>query len=62
MIAESTRKLLGNLFELQDLGGQHLKGITGPARAWAVARPSAVESRFDALHASGLTKLIGREE
>jgi hypothetical protein len=25
-------------------------------------RPSGVESRFDALHASGLTELVGREE
>ena len=27
VIAESTRKLLGNLFELEDLGAQDLKGI-----------------------------------
>jgi predicted ATPase len=31
-------------------------------RAWAVLRPASVESRFDALHASGLTELVGREE
>ena len=55
VIAESTRKLLGNLFELEDLGAQDLKGITGPVRAWAALRPSSVESRFDALHAGGLT-------
>ena len=62
VIAESTRKLLGNLFDLQDLGGQGLKGIGGPVRAWAVLRPALVESRFDALHAGGLTELVGREE
>jgi class 3 adenylate cyclase len=62
VIAESTRKLLGNLFDLQDLGGQDLKGIGGPARSWAVLRPASVESRFEALHASGLTELVGREE
>jgi class 3 adenylate cyclase len=62
VIAESTRKLLGNLFDLQDLGGQDLKGIGGPARAWAALRPASVESRFEALHASGLTELVGREE
>ena len=39
-----------------------LKGIAGPVRAWAALRPSAVESRFEALHASGLTELVGREE
>ena len=62
VIAESTRKLLGDLFELQNLGAQDLRGIVGPVRAWTVLRPSSVESRFDALHASGLTELIGREE
>ena len=62
VIAESTRKLVGNLFELEDLGAKDLKGIAGPVRAWAALRPALVESRFDALHASGLTQLVGREE
>jgi hypothetical protein len=31
-------------------------------RAWAALRPSSVESRFEAMHASGLTELVGREE
>jgi predicted ATPase len=62
VIAESTRKLVGNLFELEDLGPQDLKGIVAPGRAWAALRPSSVESRFDALHASGVTELVGREE
>ena len=62
VIAESTRKLVGNLFELEDLGAQDLKGIAGPVRAWAALRPASVESRFEALHASGLTELVGREE
>jgi class 3 adenylate cyclase len=62
VIAESTRKLLGNLFDLNDLGAQDLKGIGGRVRAWAVLRPASVESRFEALHASGLTELVGRED
>jgi class 3 adenylate cyclase/predicted ATPase len=62
VIAENTRKLVGNLFELEELGAQDLKGIVGPVRAWAALRPASVESRFDALHTSGLTELIGREE
>ncbi len=62
VIAEGTRRLLGNLFELQDLGAKDLKGIAGPVRAWAALRASSVESRFEALHASGLTALVGREE
>ena len=62
VIAEGTRKLLGNLFELEDLGAKDLKGITGPVRAWAALRSSAAEGRFEAMHATGLTDLVGREE
>jgi class 3 adenylate cyclase len=62
VIAESTRKLLGGLFEFEDLGQKDLKGIAGPVRAWAALRPASVASRFEALHASGLTELVGREE
>ena len=62
VIADATRKLLGNLFELQDLGAKDLKGIQGAVRAWAALRPSSVASRFEAFHASALTPLVGREE
>ncbi len=62
VIAESTRKLLGNLFELEDLGTKGLQGIAAPVRAWAALRPSAAASRFEALHGTGLTALVGREE
>ena len=62
VIAESTRKLVGNMFELEDLEAQELKGIAGPVRAWAALRQASVEGRFEAFHASGLTELVGREE
>ena len=62
VIAECTRKLLGNLFELQDLGTRDLKGIAEPVRTWAALRVSSIESRFEALHATRLTALVGREE
>jgi len=61
VIAENTRKLLGNLFELQDLGARDLKGIAGPVRAWTALRPSGVESRFEALR-TATTPLVGRDE
>src|ERR1051325_4265039 len=35
VIAEGTRKLLGNLFEFEDLGAKDFKGFAGPVRAWA---------------------------
>ena len=62
VIAEGTRKLLGNLFELQDLGAKDLKGIAGPVRAFAALQASSAEGRFEALHGTGLTDLVGREE
>ena len=61
VIAESTRKLLGDLFELHDLGPRNLKGLAKPVRAWAALRRSSVESRFEALR-SGRAPIIGRAE
>jgi class 3 adenylate cyclase/tetratricopeptide (TPR) repeat protein len=62
VIAASTRRLTGELFEYRDLGEIELKGIAGPASVWQALRPSMVESRFEALRASALTPLVGREE
>src|SRR3984885_2275630 len=62
VISESTRKLLGSLFELRDLGPKDLKGIPGPIHAWRALRASSVESRFEALRGSVLTALVGRKE
>jgi class 3 adenylate cyclase/tetratricopeptide (TPR) repeat protein len=61
VIAEGTRKQIGNLFELQDLGARDLKGLAGFTPAWAVLRRSSIESRFEALR-SGRTPLVGRAE
>ena len=62
VIADGTRRLLGDLFELRDLGLKDLKGVATSVRAWAALRESRVESRFEALHPSGLTDIVGREE
>jgi class 3 adenylate cyclase/predicted ATPase len=62
VIGEGTRRLIGSLFDLEDLGPKDLKGIAGQVRAWVALRASAVESRFEAMHVTGLTALVGREE
>jgi predicted ATPase/class 3 adenylate cyclase len=59
LIAESTRRLVGELFEYQAV---EVNGIGGPVPAWQVLRPSVVASRFEALRGLALTPLIGREE
>jgi len=62
VIAASTRRLLGELFEYRDLGAVEVKGIAAPVLAWQVLRPSAIASRFEALRGSALTPLVGRDE
>src|SRR5882672_7193417 len=62
VIAASTRRLVGNLFEYRDLGAVELKGIAAPVSVWQVLRPSVVASRFEALRGSALTPLVGRDE
>src|SRR5215468_5798400 len=62
VVAASTRRLLGDLFHLRDLGRHEFKGIAEPVAAWMVEGVSASESRFEAVRAAGLTDLIGRED
>ena len=62
VIAEATRRMIGDLFELEGLGAQTLKGVSAPTQAYAVLRAQRIESRFEALHPEGLTSLVGREE
>src|SRR5712691_4074322 len=63
VIGPTTRQLLAGLFEYSDLGRIEMKGFAAPIQAYEVVRTSAVESRFEALHAAtSLTALVGREE
>jgi class 3 adenylate cyclase len=62
VVADATRRLLGHLFDLQDLGPKDLKGIAGRPRAWAALRASSVASRFEALHTASLVPFVGREK
>jgi class 3 adenylate cyclase/predicted ATPase len=59
---EGTRRLLGNLFEYRDFDAVEIKGFPDPVKVWQVLRPSAVESRFEALRTVHLTPLVGRDD
>jgi len=61
VVADSTRRQIGTLFEIEDLGPQSLAGFGEPQRAWRVVGESGVVSRFEALR-SGTTPLVGRDE
>src|SRR5205823_12849225 len=62
VVAASTRRLLGDLFRLRDLGRHEAKGIPEPVGAWAVEGIAASESRFEAIRVPPLADLIGRED
>jgi class 3 adenylate cyclase/predicted ATPase len=62
VISARTRRQIGALFEVEDLGPRHLAGFAEPQRAWRVVGESGLLSRFEALRAASLTPLVGREE
>jgi class 3 adenylate cyclase/tetratricopeptide (TPR) repeat protein len=62
VISQATRRLLGGLFELTDLGPQRLRGFAEPLTAWRVEGEGRAEGRFEARQTTGLTPLVGREE
>src|SRR5918997_4219948 len=61
VIAETTRRLTGRLFDFEDLGAVELKGFAQPVQVCRVLGESAVVGRFEALR-SRETPLVGREE
>jgi len=61
VVAAGTRRLLGRLFELADLGERRLKGFARPVHAFRVVGESAAEGRFEARQATAMTPLVGRE-
>jgi class 3 adenylate cyclase len=62
LIAASTRRLTGGLFEYRDLGAVALKGFAEDVAAWQVLGAGAAESRFEAFHTTALTPIVGRDE
>jgi class 3 adenylate cyclase len=62
VIAEATRRLLGNMFEIVDLGPQRLEGIAAPVVAFAVRSERFSESRFAARSGDRLLPIVGRQQ
>jgi predicted ATPase/class 3 adenylate cyclase len=61
VLASSTRRLVGDLFHLRDLGRHELRGITELVAAWAVEGVSASESRFEAVRETSRADIVDRE-
>ncbi|HEV2549265.1 MAG TPA: AAA family ATPase [Stellaceae bacterium] len=62
VIAASTRRLTGMLFEYRDLGTREIKGFSTPVSISQVLGIRTFQGRFEAQHGVGLTSLVGREE
>ena len=62
VISDATRRLVGGVFDLKDLGPRSLKGIDAPVRAFAVTGERAVEDRFAAHQSGAPLPLVGREQ
>lgn len=62
VIAESTRRLLGALFALEDLGPRLLRGYAAPVKVWRVAGDGVAEGRFEALRGANPTPMVGRRQ
>ena len=62
VVSETTRQLLGDLFELEDLGTRELKGMKKPVPTFAVQRERSTESRFDARQMGAPLAMVGRDQ
>jgi class 3 adenylate cyclase/tetratricopeptide (TPR) repeat protein len=60
VVSASTRRLLGDLFTLRDLGAHVMKGLPEPVAAWAVERAQAPQNRFEAMRKPVSGPLVGR--
>lgn len=63
VIADSTRRVVGDAFEYVDLGRKTLAGFSEPIQAWRVMRECPAASRFDAqIRKAALTPLVDRRD
>jgi class 3 adenylate cyclase/predicted ATPase len=62
VVEQTTKRLVGNLFDYRCLATAKTTGADRPAQAWQVVGATTIESRFEALRTAPLTPLVGREE
>jgi class 3 adenylate cyclase/predicted ATPase len=57
----TTRLLIGEALDLEDIGTHRLKGFAEPVAIWRVVGESTAETRFEAAHPGTRTRFVGRE-
>ena len=62
MLANSTRQLVGDIFDLTPIRDVELKGFDSKLTVWLVTGETAYRGRFEALHGGDLAPMIGRDQ
>ena len=62
VVSAATRAMLGDHFDLEDLGAYELKGFAELVPAWRVLSARDVETRFAATRTGSSAPLVGRQE
>ncbi len=60
VISESTKLLISEAFDHEDLGIQEIRGVTRPLRVHRVLAAKSAANRFEAAHSGSLSPLVGR--
>jgi class 3 adenylate cyclase/predicted ATPase len=62
LVADGTRRLLGEVFDLHPLGPTRLKGIARPVAVFRVVGERLADSRFEARRPGQLLPMVGRDQ
>ncbi|MFA3918914.1 AAA family ATPase [Ruegeria hyattellae] len=62
VVAETTSRLLGGLFDLENLGQHDVKGLAAPIAAYAVVGERTLESRFAGRDSANMSEIVGRDQ
>ena len=60
-LSDTTARLVGGYFALDDLGEFPVKGLDAPVRVHQLTGVGALRTRFDVSRARGLTRFVGRD-
>ena len=62
VVADGTRRLLGKMFDLRELGALRLKGFAQPMSGFQVVREHLTSSRFEAQRSDRALPMVGRDQ
>ncbi|MFN2376211.1 MAG: adenylate/guanylate cyclase domain-containing protein [Candidatus Binatia bacterium] len=61
-VSDHTAALVGDYFQLRDLGSFRVKGVSEPMKVWELQGVGRHRTRLDVSRSRGLSRFVGREE